>query len=258
VAGVYDIVYADGSSERIWVRGGHEIGHWWGIEAAPETRRGNDAVDFATTRVAWRGANGTWKNVGLYMYGWNNPHPEKQVVAIRATALPVPGRKAGIMLAAISFSDRPVQFDVRIRSHGLPACWSQAAVYHALAEGLAGITDQSRAFRRVRVAPRWAATRSDSAEVALHYPASDGYCAYRYTLDRHRRRIVLDLTGSFEQAAVHCLLPPGAEPTRVLVDGAEHSFRSARVEKSTYADFVLTKMPLQSVVIEWTRSRTEE
>jgi hypothetical protein len=87
--------------------------------------------------------------------------------------------------------------------------------------------------------------------VALHYPASDGYCAYRYTLDRRRCRIVLDLTGSFEQAVVHCLLPPGAEPTRVLVDGAERSFRSARVEDSAYADFTLRTMPLQSVVIEY-------
>ena len=163
VAGVYDVSYADGSVERIHLRTGYEIGHWWGVTDTPDRRRGEDKVNRDVTRVAWRGANGLWKNVGLYMHGWNNPHPDSAIVAIRAEAYPAGARGGGLMLAAISASDQPVAFEPRIRSYGLPDCWSQAAVYYAVAEGLAGIEDLERGFSRVRIAPRWAASCCDDS-----------------------------------------------------------------------------------------------
>ncbi len=83
----------------------------------------------------------------------------------------------------------------------------------------------------------------DTAEVVLHYPASDGYCAYRYALDRTRRRITLDLTGSFTTATLHCLLPKGARAKRVVVDGADVPFKNVRVEQSSYVDLTLKTMP---------------
>jgi hypothetical protein len=242
VAGIYDIHYEDGTTHRLYIREGKEIGLWWGISER--------AVDRATTRRAWRGPNGEWKNVGLFMFGWNNPHPDKAITAIRVEATPAASRGGGIMLAAISLSDQPVQFEVDIRSYGLPDCWAQAAVYYAIAEGLAGIEDKGTAFSKVKVSPRWSSTDATQAQATLHYPASDGYCSYDYRLDRKARRIHLDLTGSFREAQIHCLIPAG-KAKRVLLDGKEIPFETSRVEKSTYTDFTLTSLPTAPIVIEF-------
>ena len=251
VVGTYDVCYADGAEERIHVRNGHEIGLWWGLADNQDTRRHNDPVDRRITRVAWQGPNGQWKNVGLFMTGWNNPRPDTPITAIRMSAVRTGGRGGGIMLAAVSISDEPVRFETPIRSGGWPPSWSHASVYYAIAEGLAGVEDGGRAFDRVSVSPRWAATESVTNHVTLHYPASDGYCSYDYRLDGKRRRITLDLTGSFGSAHVHCLLPRGARAKGVTVDGAEVSFENSRIEKSNYVDFELAAMPAGPVVIEY-------
>ena len=249
VAGAYEILYADGKIERIDVRNNHEIGPWWGASDAPNMRGGPDPVERGITRVAWRGANGAWKNVGMFMTGWNNPHPDTPISAIRVEALPVRGGAGGIMLGAISVSDQPVAFETRIRSHGLPDCWAQAAVYYAVAEGLAGIEDRGRAFDRVTIAPRWVASQATQAGITLHYPASDGYCCYTYKLDRAQKRITLDVTGSFRDARIHCLLPKGAKAKRVVVAGAGVAFKNTRVEQSAYVDFSSAGLPCGPIVI---------
>ncbi len=242
VAGAYDISYTDGTVERIWLRNGTEIGSWWGISER--------MVDRNSGRRAWWGPNPSWKTVGLHMVGWNNPYPDKQICAIRAEAIAASGRGGGIMLAAISCSDQAVEFEPRIRSYGLPDCWAQAAVYYAIGEGLAGIEDKGTTFSTVSVSPRWSASNANKARATLHYPASDGYCSYDYALDRKRRRITLDLTGSFERAHVHCLLPAG-KARRVRVDGAEVSFKNVAIEKSRYVDFNVAGLPQGAVVIDY-------
>jgi hypothetical protein len=258
----YDVIYEDGSQRRVYIRSGREIGHWWGCTDGTDKRRGNDPVDRSTTRVAWRGPNAEWKTVGLHMFGWDNPDPDKAVVGIRFTALSTTPetrrdetttetKPSAVMIGAVSFSDQPVSFEERIRSYGLPDCWSQAAVYYAVAEGLAGVEDTGRAFSAARISPRWAGTESDRNSVTLHYPASDGYCSYDYKLDEKKRRITLDVTGSFEQAQVHCLLPGRAKAKKVTVAGAEVPFENAKIEKSLYVDFDLPVMPDGPVVIEY-------
>ena len=236
VVGRYEIRYADGTSEQIILRNGHEIGHWWG-PLEPENRN--------VARIAWRGPNPQWKDVGIYMFGWNNPHPDK---AVSELVLQSFASGKGILLAGVSVSDRPVAFETRIRSYGLPDCWSQAAVYYAVAEGLAGIEDQGRAFDRVKVSPRWASTVANEAGVTMHYPASDGYCTYRYR-DNRRGRITLELSGSFEKAEIHCLLPRGKKAKRVEAGGKPVTFRNAKIGKSNYADFTLGALPEGRVII---------
>jgi hypothetical protein len=260
VVGYYDVCYADGTEHRIHIRNNQELGLWWGVTDGRNAR--GDGVNRATTRVAWRGANGQWKNVGLHVFGWDNPHPEKTIAAIRCTA--VPARPAvspmgeirhpaagGIMLAAISLSDSPVEYETSIRSYGLPDHWSQAAVYHAIAEGLAGVEDAGSAFSHARIAPRWAATESDRNEVCLAYPASGGYVAYQYRLDEKKRRITLEITGSFDHADLHVLLPGRAKVKRVTVDGEEVDFEPTALEGSQYADFTLDDPPLGPVTVEY-------
>ena len=246
VVAQYEVCYADGAVERIPIRQAHEIGHWWGPSEQVDPRRPGDALDRGRTRVAWRGANGEWADVGLYMTGLDNPRPETAVTAIRIEALPAAPK--GVMVAGISLSDSPVTFETRIRSHGLPDCWARAAVYYAIAEGLAGIEDRGRAFSKAAISPRWAATPCREADATLHYPASGGYCAYRYRRET-ARRMALDIAGSFETATVHALLPRGFRPRRVEVDGRDVPFKVTRVEGSSYADFALRAPPSGPVVI---------
>jgi hypothetical protein len=235
-------MYADGAAERLYIRNGIETGLWWGIS--------EEGFDRDVTRRAWWGPNPEWKTVGLYMHGWNNPRPATPITAIRLEAVDAGGRGAGIMLAAISASDQPVAFEPCIRSYGLPDCWAQAAVYYAIAEGLAGIEDQASTFSDVKVSPRWACSQAGTAAVTLHYPASDGYCSYAYKLDQKKRVITLDLTGSFRRAQVHCLLPAGAAK-KVTVDGKSVKFKNVKVEQSRYVDFALEELPHGPVKIAY-------
>ena len=241
VVGHYDIIYSDGSETRIWIRNNDEIGHWWGVS--------DEGLDRSTLRVAWRGANPAWANVGVFMYGWNNPHPEKTITGIRVAAA-IGERRSGIMLAAISASDQVVAYEPRIRSYGLPDSWSQAAVLYALTDGLAGVEDAGRAFSEAVVSPRWSATAAKQAEVILQYPASGGYCAYHYHYQPARRQILLDITGSMEQTTVNCLLPKGAKVRAVECDGLPVAFTQHKVEASSYVRFELKGLSKVPVVIE--------
>ncbi|MEE9404216.1 MAG: hypothetical protein V3V20_04940 [Algisphaera sp.] len=253
VVGVYRIDYEDGSSEKFFLKNNREIGSWWGL--SEKSHNGQEPVNTETTRMAWQGPNPTWKNVGLYMTGWNNPHPDKAIVRVVAQAIrsSVSGANSGgIMLAGISTSDQPVAFERSIRSYGLPDSWSQGAVYHAIAEGLAGIEDRGRSFSLAKISPRWAAGEDESAEVCLHYPASDGYVAYRYQHDLKKKHICLSMTGSFERLEVHCLLPQGATVKSVQCGGKAHDFAAVKIEGSCYADFELDASFGGDVVVAYT------
>jgi len=250
IIAVYTVCYADGTEETIYVRNGGEIGHWWGIVGINESRKGWDAVDHTRVRVAWQGPNPTWKRVGMYMFGWDNPHPDKAITAIRISAEKT-SSGGDLMLGAISISDGPVQFEERIRSYGLPNEWSQAAVYYAVAEGLAGIEDKGRAFDNVKISPRWVATETTAATVTLHYPASGGYCSYSCKIDEKRRKITIDITGSFKNGLLHCLLPRGAKPKKVRIGRRELDFTVEKIEQSVYVDVALDELPDSPLVIEF-------
>lgn len=251
VVGRYVIEYKDGTEQERFLRSGREIGHWWGVSEkalrmADERRDGSDAAG-----LGWQGANGSWKNVGLYIFGWAQPYPEKAIRAIRCEAVRADGRlgctndtgRGGLLLAAASLSPEPVALAARFRSYGLPDDWSRASVYYALAEGLGGIEDLGRGFDHVRVAPRWAATESRHNRVLLHYPASDGYCAYDYDWDAGAEELRLDLAGSFDRASVHCLLPPGQKATAVRLGDRAIPFTLTTVGESSYVDFELEGLP---------------
>ncbi len=239
----YEILYADGSTHRHHIRQGLEIGHWWGISDAQMNRE--------VIRRAWWGENPQWKTVGLYMHGWDNPHPEKQIVGLHLQAVPELGGQGGVMLAAISASSEKTAFGLRIRSYGLPDCWAQAAVHYALADGLAGTEDLSSQFTHASIAPRWAATEAERVRVVLHYPASDGYCAYEWEIERACRTIRLETCGSFRRLLVHLLLPENSPAKRVCLGTREIPFNSSKIESSCYVDFVLEDVPMESVLIEY-------
>lgn len=114
--------------------------------------------------------------------------------------------------------------------------WGSAAMLDALLCGLAGVVDESTLYRRVRVAPRWAAAGIRRARVVVRYAASAGYLAYTYEHDPRRRELRIHMSGSGERAAVWVLLPECGQ-AGVTVNGRPANARLAFVEQSRYAGF---------------------
>ncbi len=72
VVGRYRIVYDDGTEEVVPLRDGREIFNWW------------TPGDSEVARTAWIGANPVKRGIGLSVYAWVNPHPEKGIKKIVA------------------------------------------------------------------------------------------------------------------------------------------------------------------------------
>lgn len=238
--GRYVLVYADGTEHAFPLIAGREIANWWNPQALAHDRSAPNHG-----RIAWRGPNPVASDVGLYLSGFTNPRPAEVVAAVRLEAA------AGVrlMVAALTIGEGAARFARGIRSFGLPDVWSQGAIHHALVEGLAGIEDTDRAFAAARISPRWAATEVGDATVCLHYPASDGYCAYRWTHDKRKRQLTVDVTGSFNQATLRVLLPAGVRPRRATCAGTALALRLESVERSRYAVVALDGCPGDAVVL---------
>jgi len=112
--------------------------------------------------------------------------------------------------------------------------WGSSAMLYALMEGLAGIEDRDRLFRRVRLSPRWPAAGIKQARVRAEYAASQASFEYRYAWDG--QTINFDLLAPDSQVDCHIMMPPGSLPVSVRVDGRDTSFREAWVERSLYVD----------------------
>jgi hypothetical protein len=249
---VYTVVYEDGSEEPILVHGKQQVDSFWEPWQPLYIKRGTkgyaQSSEVPGVRVAWRGENPTYPDVGIYQFGWDNPHPDKKIREIRLEPAPHAVRT---YIAGISLADTEVDFPVPFHQGGLPDTWSNAAVVYAILEGLCGIQDADRAFQRARVAPRWMATEQDHARAVVHYPASDGYCAYELEHEPDEGRIVLELTGNAEAFDVHLLLPAGTQATRVRLGEGEVEFTNRRIEDSPYVDFELEGCPNDRIVIEY-------
>ena len=237
VAGEYVVRYADGSTEAVYLRNGRQITGWW----MPEDTR--DA------RLAWWGANAAFVNVGLVVYGWENPHPERPIEAVELNA----SKERGVLLVAgVTLSDAGVWFEPSDISFGIPDNWGAAAVVYALIEGLAGVVDRGVAFSKAAVEPRWPAAGTGEAAVTVAYPESRGYAAYRYAHQPAERTIRLELTGSGEEFPCHVLLPEGAgAATAVTCNGEAVEFRTVQVEGSAYADVTLVGPGPFEVVVRY-------
>ena len=67
----YTVTYDDGSTVKIPVRNGMEVGDWHNPKA------------FGAATVAWTGANLFTSRVGVWTFPWKNPAPEKTIRSIR-------------------------------------------------------------------------------------------------------------------------------------------------------------------------------
>ena len=103
---------------------------------------------------------------------------------------------------------------------------------YALLEGLAGVKDRGAAFSRTELTPRWESAKVPSAEVTVRYPASSGYCAYKYRTSEHK--VDVEFTGSAESFDVQVLLPANRQARIARLDGHEIKTTQRRVEESSY------------------------
>lgn len=245
LAGWFDVRYADGEVRTVFVNAGHNIGGWF--MPGEQSMRGLGhatvpASGFSDLQLAWRGANSQFDNVGVWLYGWNNPRPEVAIDRIDFTAARN-GSKWFVL--GVTLCDTPVHFPQSDLSFGIPDNWGAAAVVYALFEGLAGVQDTGVAFNRARVAPRWSAAGVGSAAVTIRYEASQGYVAY--TCETTGEHVSAVVTSNADSTLLELLVPREREPGEMVIDGEVVSYEIRRVEQSCYACVVLSGRGVRKV-----------
>ncbi|MDP8241244.1 MAG: hypothetical protein P9X24_19320 [Candidatus Hatepunaea meridiana] len=113
--------------------------------------------------------------------------------------------------------------------------WGSSAMLYALIEGLAGIEDKFKQFKKVKLSPRWYAAGIDRAEVRVGYEASGVSFGYLYLVKDDC--ILLEVEGNDCEVWFHTLTPDGFEAKGVEVDGKDVDFKNVKVGESWYVDF---------------------
>ncbi len=232
LAGRLTVHYADGTSKREYVRAGVNINHWWAPHDGEfEVRYGPGGPE--RLQVAWRGANQKFGNVGVYVAGFENAHPEKVIASLEFESVET---SAKWMILGVTLSDAEVFLPPwNELSQGMPNNWGAAALVFALVEGLAGAKDTGAAFDKALIAPRWSAAGVKDARVSVRYPASNGYVRYEYGYDEKAQKMMVRFTSSAREAEVAVLLPEGRKVRAARLNGKSVNAEMRRVEGSTYA-----------------------
>ena len=90
----YDVIYADGSKEAIGIRNGIETSDW------------GDPTNGQACRVGWTGMTLRDQQVGMNIFAWDNPNPDKQIAKIVTR---VEGNPAVLILAGLTLSQAPAK-----------------------------------------------------------------------------------------------------------------------------------------------------
>ncbi len=113
--------------------------------------------------------------------------------------------------------------------------WGSSAMLYALIEGLAGIQDKGKLFRKVRFAPRWPAALISQVEARVEYASSGAFWGYGYSASD--RMFSWELRSRESRVEAHILLPSETSPVRVRLQGRDIDFDIKKVEQSLYVDF---------------------
>jgi len=245
LVGTIRVVYADGSHHTDYVHSHRGLESW--LFPAPDAVGGHQ-IRTGNYRVGYQGPGGTYENVGVFVYGLEHPHPEKEIDRIELEAAET---DSIWLVAGLTLSDGPVSFPVTKVSKGIPAMWGAADLAYALIEGLAGIEDAGPGFERARIAPRWQAAGVDTVTAGAVLPSSGGYARYRYR--KEGDELALDIAGSAQETEADVLLPDGWRSVEVTVDGEPaEDVRVREVEGSRYAVFPLEGSAARTVRISRT------
>lgn len=238
VSGGITFDYADGSNYSRYIYKGKEITNWWFSELK------NDYAG-----VAWSGTNPVSAKVGICWVAISNPNPSKKITKLVFHA-PLEG---GIYaLLGITLADKVHYVKPQGESFGGPDNWAAANAMAALVEGLAGVKDNGLAYSNVSLSPRWTSSGTDSVNVCIHYPASDGYVAYQYQHSSIKKEIKMILTGSGNEVNVHLLLPNKVAGVNSVVSNNQNiPFTISKIENSNYVDFRPKISTLQDILIKY-------
>jgi hypothetical protein len=222
-AGAVSFRYSDGSERSRNIVKFKDVTNWWFAE-----------LDQPRAGVAWAGPNPVSTRVGVCWLALENPEPDKE---IKTLVLHAPIEGGIYTVLAITLADQPFYIQPSLESFGGPDNWAAANAMAALMEGLAGVKNRGLALDQVCLSPRWITTGSDSVTVVAHYPASDGYVAYRYHTNRSSKKISMTVTGSGHTLKGHILLPVDFSPVSVVCDNRTLPFTVQNAGESRYVDF---------------------
>jgi len=110
--------------------------------------------------------------------------------------------------------------------------WGSSAMLYAFIEGLVGVQDKDKLFRRVRICPKWSAAGIEKAEANIDYKSSGAFVKYAYS--QAADKISLKLSGSYEQIQLSLLLPGNFVAGDLLIGGKKKKYTSSVVNKSTF------------------------
>lgn len=240
LAGALTIQYANGTTHRMCVRVGAHIQGWW----IPKQEK-SESLNDPTMLVAWRGANAKCPEVGVMVWGLENPHPDKKIEALTLDSGPDGARW---MVLGITLSDKPIYLPPSGLSDGIPSVWSVGAVIWAMFEGLAGVYDAEPNFKTARICPRWAA--SDAREVTVTAKFEEGGGYIRYIYQRSASTLRLLIAGNSTSRQLEVLIPKGTTGRSVRVNGSSVPFNLRTIEKSTYACVELDGIGPHDVAID--------
>lgn len=125
-----------------------------------------------------------------------------------------------------------------------PSAWGAAAILSAVDQGLAGVQDLDKQYRKMRFAPRWAVTPYREGRYVTGYEIAKKHIDVRYVFTDNGFRYNLQTPS--EEVVAHLLVPQGKVPIRLLVDGVETKFDPVDFFGSRYVD--VTIAPKNGVV----------
>lgn len=230
--GKLTIRYEDGGKEIHYIERGVNVDGFWAPEEADEfnVRYGTSKLD--QKQIAWRGRSPLIDNVCVWIAAFTPNRKDTPIATLEMESLETESKW---FVLGVTLSDKPPFLppwnDV---STGMPNNWGAGCVMAALLEGLAGVEDTDAGFRRVRVCPHWNSAGVQSAEVAIRYPASSGYCAYKYRTSS--RRLEVEFTGNAASFELRIPLPLHGKPARVQLDGRAIEVRQNSTGQSAYLE----------------------
>ncbi|MFW5829205.1 MAG: hypothetical protein ACOCXA_02985 [Planctomycetota bacterium] len=240
VAGEVEVRYRDGSSARQYVVKGKQVLGTWN-PSDPRPRRSIPQV-----ALGWVGPTEVFWRVGLTIWGWNNPHPEREIDRLVLHASQEPA-KWGVV--AISRSDQPAWMPPKDVFEGPNQYWSASCVAAAMGEGLAGIRDRDRNLQVVQIAPGWLGADVPEADACLKYEDGGGYVRYQYR--REPRSLHLLIAGNSDDRLIDLLLPEGVAPVSCTQDGEAAPFEIISIESSRYARIHSSGIAARELILSW-------
>lgn len=119
---------------------------------------------------------------------------------------------------------------------GGPSAWGAAAILSAIDQGLAGVQDLDKQYRKIRFAPRWAVTPYKEGRYLTGYELAKKKVDIRWVFTDKGLRY--NLESPAEEVSAHLLLPAGKVPEKLLVDGVETKFAISDIYGSKYLDVI--------------------